>query len=345
MNERDMAVTVSVVARSLGVMVISAVAPYVVTQPDQVALLYNWQLPVWLLIFALAVWLCRDRPATPPSAAAAASWAAHDSARAQPLPPGTSRNWQALQEIWAHAKALAGLPNFIWLALSFSLLTGIGWTFLTIVGQLLEPCGYRNVVAGAANAVFMGANAVGCLAAAPVVEHTRAYLALQRLFSWLTAAAVLAVLGMARAGEMGLVLASWAALGFAMGPLTPVSFEHAVEMTFPIPAQSSNAILNLISNLVGFLQTVGITPLLADGVSATCSSVYTPAAAFTVACTLVGLAVAQLIRRDYRRMAAEGTVAGDPWEYGSESGFDAKIKPDALPGALPAVGARTPLLQ
>jgi len=345
MNERDLAVTLSVVARSLGVMGISIAAPLVVQQPDQVALLYNWQLPIWLLIFGSSLWLCRDRPRNAPSAAAFACWAAEDAARAAPLPPGTSRDAHALRESGEQVLGLARLPNFVWLALSFSLLTGIGWTFLTVVGQLLEPCGYSSLVAGAANAVFMGANALGCLAAAPVVESTRAYLALQRTFSWLTFATVLAVLGTARAGQTGAVLAAWAALGFTMGPLTPVSFEHAVEMTFPLPAQASNAILNIVSNLVGFLQTVGITPLLAHGPSATCSSVATPAAAFTLACTAVGLATVQLIRRDYRRMAAEGTVAGDPWEYGAETGFDAKLRPDALPGTPPAGdGEKTPLM-
>lgn len=36
-----------------------------------------------------------------------------------------------------------------------------------------------------------------------------------------------------------------------MGPLTPMSFEHAAEMTFPVSANSSTTILNILGNLVG----------------------------------------------------------------------------------------------
>ena len=340
-NQRDMAVTITVVARCLGVMAISAAAPYVVREPSQVALLYNWQLPVWVVIFVASLWVIQDRPPSPPSASAAATWAAEDAAKTAPLPPGVSRNWHALQEIWGHTRQLARLPNFLYLALSFALLTGIGWTFLTIVGQLLEPCGYSNFVAGAANAVFMGFNALGCFAAAPVVEATRAYLALQRGFSYATVAATVGVLAMAREGHAGWVLAAWGLLGFAMGPLTPVSFEHAVEVTYPVPAQASNTILNVVSNLVGFMQTVGITPLLDSGRSLTCSGVVTPAAAFTLAQAGLGLGVTHLIHRDYRRQRAEGVVAGDPWEMGAEVGYEAKQRP----GEEEPLSIRTPLLR
>ena len=340
-----MAVTVSVVARSLGVMVISAAAPLVVSEPSQISRLYDWQLPIWYLLFAAALWVCADRPPRPPSASAAAQWRARDAQASAPLELGVSHNYRALQFMWADTRALGRNTNFMFLAVSFSLLTGIGWTFLTVVGQLLEPCGYSNLLAGIANAVFMGANAIGCFVAAPIVESTRAYLTLQRVFSWMTMVTCLAVLGAARPGDSTSVLVAWAALGFSMGPLTPVSFEHAVEMTYPLPANSSNTILNVVSNLVGFIQTVGITPLLTATASATCSSVVTPAAGFMLICTALGLLFTQFISKDYRRQGAEGVVAGDPWECGEERGYAAKIRPGALPGPVPAVDAETPLLK
>jgi len=345
-NERDMAVTISVVARSVGVMLISFVAPLVVQEPGQVGLLYYWQLPVWLIILGVAYWVVQDRPPQPPSASAAMQWKVREEAEAEPLPEGTGRNWRALQIMWADSSALLRHTNFMLLTISFSLLTGLGWTFLTIVGQLLEPCGYSNLLAGIANAVFMGANAIGCFAAAPVVETTRAYLTLQRAFSWGTFLMCIVVLGTAKPGNPAAVLGAWAALGFTMGPLTPISFEHAVEMTYPIPPNSSNTILNMVSNLVGFFQTVGITPLLTFPVSAQCLSVLTPAAAYMMFTAALGLGAAMFIWKDYRRQKAEGVVAGDPWM--DEAGYSAKVKPGALPAdssAPPEANASTPLLQ
>ena len=307
-EERDWAVTISTVARSLGVMTISAVAPFVVTQPSQIARLYDWQLPTWLAISAAGLWLCADRPQLPPSASAATLWATEDEAAALPLPPGGSHAKRALQEIWSHTVTLCGLPNFLYLAFSYSLITGVGWAFLTAVGQFLEPCGYSTYTAGAANAVLMGATVLGCFAAAPLVEHTRAYLPLQRSVSWATLVATGGVLYMARAGAVGWVLTTWALLGFTMGPLTPVSFEHACEMTFPVPAQASSAILIVLSNLVGFVETVVVTFLLQRGVAAgrdQCDGLLTPAAGFILSVSLIGATMTHFVREDYRRQAAE----------------------------------------
>jgi hypothetical protein len=328
-------------------MIISAVAPYAVREPSQIPVLYDWQLPVWGLICLSSLWVCTDRPASPPSASAAHQWAARSAALAMPLPEGVSRNWAALQAAWSDMKQLFQHANFLYLTVSFSLLTGIGWTFLTIVGQLLEPCGYSNMLAGIANAVFMGANALGCFAAAPIVESTRAYVAMQRVFSWLTALTTLAVLGTAVPGHPGGVLAAWAALGFFMGPLTPISFEHAAEMTYPLPANSSTSLLNIMSNLLGFVQTVVITPLLADATSAACSTVLTPAAGFTLGNAGLGLLFSILVVKEYRRQSAEGIVAGDPWDCcnGMEDGYSARIKPGALPGLPPPVDERAPLVE
>jgi hypothetical protein len=306
-------------------MIISAVAPFAVRQPDQIPRLYDWQLPVWALICCVSLFVCADRPPSPPSSSAAQQWAARAAAQAAPLPPGVTANWAALQAAWADTRSLLVHANFMYLNLSFSLLTGIGWTYLTIVGQLLEPCGYSNMLAGIANAVFMGANALGCFVAAPIVESTRGYVPMQRACSWLTALTTLAVVGTARPGAPAAVLLAWAALGFAMGPLTPISFEHAAEMTYPLPANSSTSLLNVAANLVGFIQTVVITPLLADATSGTCSSVVTPAAGFTLGCAGVGLVFTQLVTKEYRRQGAEGVISGDPFDCLAEEAYAARL--------------------
>jgi hypothetical protein len=323
-------------------MIISAVAPFAVQQPDQIPRLYDWQLPVWLVIMGVSLFVCADRPPVPPSASAAHQWTVRAAAQAAPLPPGVSRNWAALQVAWEDTQQLLTHANFFYLTMSFSLFTGIGWTFLTVVGQLLEPCGYSNMLAGIANAVFMGANAIGCFVAAPIVESTRGYVQMQRAFSWLTLLTAIAVMGTARPGMATAVLLAWGALGFFMGPLTPISFEHAAEMTYPLPANSSTSILNVVSNLVGFIQTVVITPLLADGISGSCSSVVTPAAGFTLACAGVGVVFTMLIQKEYRRQNAEGIVAGNPWDC-MEDGYTARIKAGALPPGA-AAGENTTLL-
>jgi MFS family permease len=331
-TERDMAVTLSTVARALGVMLISASAPYLVQSPSQVGRLYDWQLPVWLLIGAAGLYICTDRPLMPPSASAATLWATEDESAKKPLPSGVSHARRAMDEVWSQTLTLCGMPNFMWLALSYSLITGVSWAFLTAVGQILEPCGYSTYNAGMANAVLMGATVAGCFAAAPMVESTRAYVALQRGFSWASLAGAVAVMATARPSGFAAMLAAWALVGFCVGPLSPITYEHAVEMSFPIPAQTSAAVLIVSSNLLGFMETLGVTLLLKRPASASCSSTLTPAALFVVLMVTLGIVCAHMVQKDYRRQAADEELDADDGEGGA-----GEVKGDA--------GEKTPLLR
>lgn len=135
---------------------ISAAAPLIVTSPADIPLLYVWQVPIWVVITAAGFFVIRDRPDVgPPSASAAAQWDKREQERLEERKLGKSPDITALEIIWADTQTLLNNRNFLYLCFSFSLLTGLGWTFLTIVGQILEPCGYSNEIAGLADAVFM----------------------------------------------------------------------------------------------------------------------------------------------------------------------------------------------
>lgn len=174
----------------------------------------------------------------------------------------------------------------------------------------------------------MAGNALGCGLAAPLVASTRAYLPLQRAASIASLASLAAVLATAQPGAVWAVLSAWACLGLFLGPLTPIAFEHAVEVTFPTPPQASNAVLNVLGNAVGFVQTVAATPLLASSsASSACATPATPAAAFLFSTAAIGMICVSAMRPDYRRAVAEGRVPGAP--------------PDRMPSP---VGEDTPLL-
>ena len=131
-------------SRCLGIGAAAAAAPYAVLQPSTLHRLYDWQLPAWAAVLALSVFTVSDRPAAAPSASTAAQWAEHDAAelarrKGGAVPAGEA----ALRTIVEHAASLCGHGNFVCLAVSYSVLGGIGWAFLTVVGQLLGPCGYR----------------------------------------------------------------------------------------------------------------------------------------------------------------------------------------------------------
>jgi hypothetical protein len=142
-------------------------------------------------------------------------------------------------------------------------------------------------------------------AAAPV-RHP--YVAHQVGWSLATCAGIGVVLAVTRGGvPQAAVVAAWGVLGLFSGTLLngALTMEHAAEMTFPLPANVSVAILSVTSSVVSFLQVVAATALLQARASAACVTAATPFAAFTAGTAAVGLACCALLRPEYRRAEVE----------------------------------------
>lgn len=101
------------------------------------------------------------------------------------------------------------------------------------------------------------------------------------------------------------VYLSWGALGFLQGPLTPLTFEHGAEITYPTSPENAASFQSLAINLWGLVDIMALTPLLQRPVSEQCSSVATPAAALALACVGGAVFFVLLVKEDNRRAAAE----------------------------------------
>ena len=102
---------------------------------------------------------------------------------------------------------------------------------------------------------------------------------MQKVVTFLTATACIWCLGVNTPGDAKLIVAAWIFYGFISGPLTPITLEYAAEITYPIPADNSAALLFIGVNLVFLAVTLGLTPMLTYYVSATCSSIVSPSSA------------------------------------------------------------------
>ncbi len=319
-----MATMIGYQSSNAGAMVFNALPAWLVRHPGDLSWLMLAQLLPWLLVLvALFAALRADKPYTPPSAAAAQQWAARAAAR-KALPPGTPPGRAALAALRADLSTLFRHRNFMLLAAIFSLVAGMSWALPTVEGQLIEPCGYSSRVAGGAGAALMAAGVLSCAAAAPLLSAGgHSYVNVQRWLVFASAAATMLVLATNKPGNAGALLASWAALGAAQGPLGPVTLEHAAEMTFPMSADSSSAALFIISNLWSFVQVSALSPLLARRVSRTCASTLTPAAALIGTCLAVGCCLVMLLREEGRRAEAEGGAAKTEGEAGEAAEYAA----------------------
>ena len=108
----------------------------------------------------------------------------------------------------------------------------------------------------------------------------------------LTAGTALWCLAANRPGHFGELVVPWVLYGLASGPLVPVTLGLAAEITYPIPADNSAALLFTGAITVFFCVTVLLTALLRLPASQSCASLATPASVMLTMLVLVGAGIA-----------------------------------------------------
>lgn len=299
-HERDLATVIGTMANACGQLLGSLLPAYAVVVGADMPKYSLDQAIFSTVLFLAVIALFRDRPATAPSAEAAIQWTERDRLVAE-NPTALSR--MALQTMWKDAKSMWANRNFRWLAVSMPLAVGAVWALLTVQWSLITPCGYDAVTSGTAGAVSIGVGVITAFLITPVMARLKAFVPLQRGFTLFALAAGLFVFGGNQPGSSGAVIASWATTGAAVQPLLPISLEHAAEQTFPIPPDSSTAILLSLTNVYYLIITYVMTALLTYDVSLTCSSIVTPTAGFYIAVLLIALLAVVPLKADYKRSA------------------------------------------
>ena len=227
--------------------------------------------------------------------------------------------------------------NFVLLLTAFSVQTGISWVFLAIIGQLIGPCGYETSIVGAALSGLGFAGVFGSFLLANVLRvWHRGYNIVQKVCFIVCGGMCLWCLGANQPGNAANVVAAYIMYGMISCPLTPIALEYAAEMTYPIPADNSAALLFTGVNYVFLAVTLGVGPLLAtDPVSLTCSSITSQAAIVIMVFTIFGAVVALPMKANYRRTAVTVPCSEDETS-GLEKGGDQQVR-SPMNGAEPIV--------
>jgi hypothetical protein len=211
--------------------------------------------------------------------------------------------WVALSR---DAAALVRNANFLWLLMGFALGLGVFNALISLLGQLLAPCGYSPATAGLAGGAILASGLLTAIGAGVVLRLTGAFVPALRV--GIAGAAVTMVcflLTLRPHGEIELLVAA-TALGAAAVPLLPLALENAAEATHPIAEDASAALLTAAGKLCGVVFVFALQPLAA---LSTCATVATPVAAVVVAVIAVAAACLFSFRVDYRRVAAEAAAA------------------------------------
>ncbi len=326
-RQRDLVTSLAFMCSPLGNAVGVALAPaFVATGDDPAAAkagLRTFLLVQFVVVAATTLWAwqgVRDRPPTPPSHSAALH--VHNT-RDRNTHHAPRRTWRHVaRDIGRElGRCLVHNGPFRLLFVCFGVGLGFFNALLTLVGQLLVPCGYTDTQAGVLGGVFLGAGLVGAVLAGVLLDKTHAYRrCLQAGFLGAWGAALLFVCAL-RPDNFPLLAASFALLGFLMLPLLPVAIDNGVEITYPdgVPEFFSSGLLLCAGNLAG-LPLAALFSAVIDGYHGSCRTVLKPAAIF-VLCVTTACAFPTLAYRPARfgRWEAEKNRQG---RQGGEEDFE-----------------------
>ncbi|GAB5032951.1 major facilitator superfamily domain-containing protein 7-a-like [Nannochloropsis oceanica] len=208
-----------------------------------------------VVVAATTVWAwlgVKDSPPTPPSHTAALHvQQQQDKQYARELHHQPSiPTWQALKTDLHRCLVLNS--SFRLLFVCFGLGLGFFNALLTLVGQLLSPCGYSDSESGALGGIFIGTGLLGAFLAGLILDATHHYslcLKVGFMGAWVASFLFISAL---RPNNLAFLTTSFALLGLWMLPLLPVAIENGVEIMFPeVPEFFSSGLLLSAGNLAG----------------------------------------------------------------------------------------------
>jgi FLVCR family MFS transporter 7 len=340
-HELGLATTLASMANPVGNALGSALPPIFVGSPDDLPSLLLWQAVACTVILLVSVPCIReDAPPEPPSAAAAtkllrrqeqlaaldddatakggaggaaattASSAAAPHNQSSPAHAHSAR--QALAAVTADMRSLLANRNFLVLAWGFGIGLGVFNALLTLIAQILAPCGYDADAAGFAGGALLAAGLIGAGIAGAVLDKTGKYVPMLKTLIAGTVLAVLFMLGSLQPGNPDVAIAAFGVLGLLLIPLLPVSLENAAECTFPVPADTSASFLLGIGQLVGIVAIFALDPLIALPATQRCDTVATPSGGLLLALMVVAGALLLFgFKKDYRRQGSQREGEGE----------------------------------
>lgn len=330
-HERDIATTVGSLTNTIGNALASAIPPLIVNTVSDLESFLGWTALAVCAQLIMAWFLALEKPLSPPSAAAAAKIAEKEGIsgivhlQAQPgqddsIPVDA---WQsnmkavesvglraALSQILAEYGAVASNRNFLQLAVGFGIVGGLFNALMAVLAQLMEPCGFDATVAGAVGAVILTVGLVSAAVVCEVIKCLRTgHFVFMRMAIVLGLGSFVFFLSSLRPGQDMLLYVSSGMLGALLMPCLPVTLEIAAELTYPAPEDVSAGFMLNIMFLVQLVVLYVMGPLISMPATQSCTTVATPAAGLIVACFLVAGVCMGTVKTDYRRKAAEKSLA------------------------------------
>ncbi|CAF0755002.1 unnamed protein product [Didymodactylos carnosus] len=222
-----------------------------------------------------------------------------------PSPPSPSEEHHQSIDVKQDLARLFTNRHFITLLFGFALGLAVVNSIIDLLYQLIQPSGYSSQDAGVFGATFIVAGLLSASAVGVIMDRTHAYrLALKMLIVGACTSAVYFIV-ILRPHMYYPLAVSIGLMGFFMLPLLPVTFECAIECTYPVRAEWSTGLLLCVGNVLGGAFIVVLGYLIKLAPAYTPGVIFTPAAIFIFSVFVTSALTQFTYRGPYLRLEAE----------------------------------------
>jgi MFS family permease len=222
-----------------------------------------------------------------------------------PTPPSPSEEHHYTINLKEDFIKLMKNIHYLTLLFGFSLGLAVFNAITTVLYQLIEPSGYTSDDAGIFGAMIIVAGLFNAFIVGVIMDKTHAYRLILKVLVVGACVTGIFFIIILQPNQYYPLAASIGLMGFFLLPLLPITFECAVECTYPIRAEWSTGFLLCIGNLLGgafiFLMQYLITlaPHYKPG------QIFTPASIFMLCVFLISAISLFTYRGPYLRLEAE----------------------------------------
>jgi len=167
-------------------------------------------------------------------------------------------------------------PNYRLLFLAFGLGLALFNALLTVVNNILAPCGYSEDDAGGFAAALIGAGLLGAAFAGYAMDTYHAYRPLLKAGFSCAAVTCFILASSIKEDNSTMLYVVFGMLGFFMIPMLPVMIENSIECSYPISEELSAGILFCAGNVIGIPVTFLMQYLIDLGGDDACGNFASP---------------------------------------------------------------------
>ena len=229
-----------------------------------------------------------------------------------PSPPSPSEEYHSPINIKQDLISLLTNRHYLILLFCFSMGLAIFNAVTILLYQLIESTGYSSSDAGVFGAVIIIAGLINAFIVGVIMDRTHAYRLILKVLSTGACASGIYFILILQPDEYYPLVISIGLMGFFLLPLLPVSFECAVECTYPIRAEWSTGLLMCAGSVLGGIFTFILEALLRLAPVTKSGLIFTPASIFILCCYVISTLVILTYKGPYLRLESERQVISQP---------------------------------